>query len=367
MIFIFGGVFVACKKDKVEIIEEFDYPRPTLPSSPYTYSDFVAPAYMQGGAYTFFYSTPGDNPVTDHGATLGRVLFYDKQLSRNNTIACASCHKQEYAFGDPDQFSEGLYGGLTSRHSMSIINPFMGFRFFWDHRANGLENQSLMPIEHPVEMDMNLDSLVVKLSALDYYPELFKNAFGDELISTDRISRALSQFMRSLYSVSSKFDEGMVNNFSNFSAEELQGKDLFYDTDRTNCGSCHFTYYFFSPSALCNGSESDYSADEGLGGFTSDPSQIGKFKVPTLRNIEYTAPYFHDGRFATLEEVLSFYSNGIQSHPNLDDRLTTNFNVGGPPRTMDFTPEEISALVAFLKTLSDPNFLTNERWSDPFN
>lgn len=360
-------IMYACKKDKVQVVEEFDYARPSLPVTPYTYSDFSAPSYMQGGAYNFFNSTPSNNPVSDHGATLGRVLFYDKQLSSNNKIACANCHKQEYAFSDPEQLSEGLYGELTGRHSMAIINPFMGFRYFWDQRAVGLENQALLPIQHPVEMDMNLDTLVVKLSKLDYYPELFKNAFGDDLITSDRIAKALAQFMRSMYSVTSKFDDGMSNNFSNFTSEELLGKDLFFNTNRTNCSSCHNTYYFFNTSALCNGSESDYSLDEGLGGITGNPAHVGKFKVPTLRNIEYTAPYFHDGRFATLEDVINFYDHGIQSHPNLDDRLTADYTVGGPPRNMALTQEEVSALVAFLKTLSDQNFISNVRWSDPFN
>lgn len=368
-------ISVSCSKDKIEPVDntqavcgEGIVPPavPTLPDTPFPYDDFTPHSYLTGQAYDLFNSTPGNNPVTIEGATLGRVLFYDKQMSANNSVSCASCHQQEHAFGDPEVFSTGLNGELTARHSMAIFNPFMGFRFFWDFRANGLEEQALMPIEHPIEMEMDLNDLEVKLAGLDYYPSLFEDAFGDTSITQDRISLALAQFMRSIYSIDSKFDEGQVSNFANFTPQELQGKDLFFADSRTNCNNCHQTYYFFDASAHNNGSESDYSADEGLGGFTGDPDHIGLFKTPTLRNIEYTAPYFHDGRFATLEEVINFYNTGIQGHPNLDDRLTTNNQVGGPPKQMNLSPTEVDALVAFLKTLSEPALLTKERWSDPF-
>lgn len=360
-------VIVACKKDKVPVLEQMDpLVYPDLPATPFSYSDFVAPSYMTGQVYTMFSSTPINNPVTDEGATLGRVLFYDKHLSANDKISCSSCHQQEYAFTDPSQFSEGLHGQLTARSSMAIINSFMGFRYFWDLRANSLEEQSLMPIQHPVEMDMTLDALVLKLDTIPYYPALFENAFGTTEITAERISMALSQFMRSIYSVNSKFDQGMENNFADYTAQELWGKDLFFVDSRTECNSCHQTYYFFDPSPHNNGSESVYT-DEGVGGNSGIASQIGKFKTPTLRNIEYTAPYFHDGRFATLEEVIQFYNSGIQQNPNLDDRLTTDGQIGGSPVQMNLTQDEIDALVAFLKTLSEPALLTNERWSDPFN
>jgi cytochrome c peroxidase len=368
------GLF-SCKKDNIEPIDSttavcgggIQVPAiPTLPDTPFQYDDFAPHPHLTGQVYDFFNSTPNSNPVTVEGATLGRVLFYDKQMSFNNTVACASCHNQEHAFGDPEQFSTGLNGELTGRHSMAIVNPFMGFRFFWDNRANGLEQQALMPIEHPVEMGMDLDDLEVKLAGLDYYPALFEAAFGDSTITQDRVSKALAQFMRSMYSIDSKFDEGIMSNYANFTAQELEGKDLFFSDSRTNCNNCHQTYYFFDPSAHNNGSESNYSQDEGYGAITGDADDIGKFKTATLRNIEYTAPYFHDGRFATLEDVVNFYNSGIQPHPNLDDRLTTNGQIGGPPKTMNLSPAEVSALVAFLKTLSEPAFLTKERWSNPF-
>ena len=362
------GFFLSCKKDKVEPIVE-DTPEvvatPTLPGTLLAYDDFVPPSYLTGQAYDLFNTTPSNNPVTNEGATLGRVLFYDVQMSRNNTVSCASCHLQEYGFADPEPFSTGLYGELTGRHSMAIMNSFMGFRFFWDLRAAGLENQALMPIQHPVEMDMDLATLEGKLAGLDYYPALFEAAFGTPEIDSTRISRALSQFMRSIYSVNSKFDIGMQSNFANFTAEELQGKDLFFADARTNCNNCHQTYYFFDVAAHNNGSELVYT-DEGVGGLSGNPDQIGFFKTPTLRNIEYTAPYFHDGRFATLEEVVEFYNSEMQAHPNLDERLTEDGLIGGPPRQMNLTEQEKSALVAFLKTLSEPSILTEEKWSDPF-
>lgn len=363
--FLFVFILVSCVKDKVILIEEL--PTPSLPETYYNYDDFVKPSYMTGSVYDFFENTPQDNPVTNEGATLGRVLFYDKQLSRNNSISCASCHQQEFAFTDPEQFSTGLYGGATSRNSMALINSFMGFRFFWDVRVNSLEDQTLMPIEHPVEMDMNLQELEDKLALLEYYPELFEDAFGSPEITSERISKALAQFIRSIYSVNSKFDQGVQSNFSNFTAQELMGKDLFFVDSRTNCNGCHQTYYFFDSSPHNNGSSSTYDNDAGLGGITGNSNQIGLFKTPTLRNVEFTAPYFHDGRFANLEEVIEFYNSGIQGNPNLDDRLTTTNFVGGPPRQMNLTQQEKDALVAFLKTLSEPEIRTKERWSDPFN
>ncbi len=368
LLLVFVGIFLSCKKDKIQpVVEETvdELLMPTLPSTPFAYDDFVPHDYLTGQAYDLFNTTPSDNPVTNHGATLGRVLFYDVQLSKNNTIACASCHQQEYGFSDPEQFSTGLYGQATDRHSMPIINLFMGFRFFWDMRANGLENQALMPIEHPVEMDMDLTALTEKIGSLAYYPELFNSAFGTPEITEDRISRALSQFMRSIYSIDSKYDQGMQTNFANYTAQELMGKDLFFLDARTNCNNCHQTHYFFNPSPRNNGSELVYT-DEGVAGISGNPNEVGFFKIPTLRNIEYTAPYFHDGRFSTLEEVVEFYNSGMQAHPNLDERLTTNAEIGGPPRQMNLSQEEKDALVAFMKTLSEPAFLTKERWSDPF-
>ena len=358
-----GILFVSCKKEPV--VSSVGMPYPKLPATPFSYDDFDAPSYLQGGVYDFFNSTPGSNPITKEGATLGRVLFYDKQLSKNNTVSCASCHHQDKAFTDGLVGSIGLYGEATSRNSMAIVNSFMGFRFFWDQRAVGLEELALMPIQHPVEMDMSLDELEIKLTKLPYYSKLFDQAFGDPTITRDRIALALAQFMRSIYSISSKYDEGVETNFANYTAQELQGKDLFFVDARTNCNNCHQTHYFFDSTPHNNGLESNY-VDQGVGGLTGNSSNFGKFKTPTLRNIAHTAPYMHDGRFSSLEEVVEFYNSGIQPHVNLDDRLTTNGVIGGPPRQMNLTPQEKEALVAFLKTLSDPSLFTNERWSNPF-
>lgn len=364
LIICLGILSVSCKKQPV--ITGMGIPSPKLPAVPFSYDDFVPPSYMQGGVYNFFNSTPANNPVTKEGATLGRVLFYDKQLSKNNTISCASCHHQNRAFTDGLVGSVGLYGEVTTRNSMPIVNAFMGFRFFWDQRADGLEELALLPIQHPVEMDMTLEALEIKLQKIPYYTKLFDQAFGDPTVTSDRIALALSQFMRSIYSTNSKYDVGVETNFANFSPQELEGKDLFFADARTNCNNCHQTHYFFDPSPHNNGLESNY-ADQGVGLINGNPSSFGKFKTPMLRNIEYTAPYMHDGRFATLEEVIEFYNSGIQPHINLDDRLTTNGVIGGPPRQMNLTVQERAALVAFLKTLSDPGLLVNERWSDPFD
>lgn len=306
-------------------------------------------------------NTPNNNPVTDEGATLGRVLFYDTQLSKNNTISCASCHVQEKGFSDSNRLSVGFNGGLTGRNSMGLANAnfYRNGRFFWDERASTLEEQVLLPIQDGVEMGLTLDELVTKIEDDAYYGILFKRAFGDAEITSDRISRALSQFVRSMVSYQSKFDAGLAQtnnpraNFPNFTASENLGKDLFF-SNRTRCAECHHTNAFVGDQARNNGLDAVLT-DVGAG--------QGRFKTNSLRNIELTAPYMHDGRFTTLLEVVEFYNSGVQNSQFLDNRLRDGRN---GVRRLNLSNREKQALVDFMLTLTDTNFINDEKFSNPF-
>lgn len=381
-------VFLSCQKEEVfteveieENTEQEEIPPSilNLPASVFNYANIDLPPTFTSPNVLNQDNEPDSNRVTDWGATLGRVLFYDKALSLNNTISCASCHQQEHGFSDPSKFSTGFEGGPTPRNSMGLANAryYTSGAFFWDERAASLEEQVLMPIQDHVEMGMTLDSLTTRLSSRSYYPELFQLAFGDEEVNPNRISLALSQFIRSMISFQSKYDEGLQTippgsdqantPFSNFTDSENLGKALFF-SQRTNCAACHGTINFVAPNPLNNGLDQT-SYDSGVGAVTGDPRQVALFKINSLRNIETTAPYMHDGRFATLEEVIEHYNSGIKPHPNLSPQLRAPGNRGPnnvQPIQMNLTEEEKQALVDFLKTLTDENFLTDERFSDPF-
>ncbi len=336
-----------------------------LPETPYRYANLELPAHFKTAAARRFDNTPRDNPVTDNGATLGRVLFYDTRLSANNTVACASCHQQKNAFVDPNRFSKGFEGKLTDRHAMGLSNLryYPRGRFFWDERAPSLEAQVLMPIQSKVEMGMTLDRVLDIISKDAHYPKLYRDAFGSDGITKERTARALAQFVRSLVSYRSKFDEGMAkadsvrDDFSNFTAQENRGKTTFLN----RCATCHLPggqqAHFTLNRPMNNGLDADHkTSDGGVGGITLRPGQLGLFKSPSLRNVEFTAPYMHDGRFNTLEKVIDHYARGVKNHPNLDGRA----------RRGNINPGQRAALVAFLKTLTDRQFLADPKFSDPF-
>ena len=344
---------------------------PTLPATLFGYTDAAIALPVQfrslgaaptppGGAPAppALDNTPPDNPVTNAGATLGRVLFYDKRLSVNDTISCGSCHRQATGFDDPARFSVGFQGGRTPRHSMALANAryYTRGRFFWDERAATLEAQVLQPIQDSVEMGMTLPQLTAKLGAVDFYGPLFTAAFGDPTVTSDRIARALAQFVRSIVSYRSKFDSAFVNGAPNFQGTftpaELQGQQLF--TGRGRCALCHTSIAHVGDGLRNNGLDLA-TVDAGAGN--------ARFKVPSLRNIAVRAPHMHDGRFATLREVIDFYDNGVQPHPNLDPRLV---GPGGTPLRLNLTPVEKDALEAFMRTLTDDALLTDIKFSDPF-
>jgi cytochrome c peroxidase len=369
-------VFFSCSKDDNSSNDNGSNPvlpsitQLDLPDVPFNYENLALPNHYNRPPLLASDNTPNNNPVTNEAATLGRVLFYDKQLSLNNTIACASCHNQEDGFSDPLQFSDGFLNGKTGRHSMSLANSryYSNGNFFWDERANSLEDQVLLPIQDAVEMGMTLDSLIQKLQNVEYYSDLFTYAFGDDEINSNRISRALAQFIRSMVSYQSKYDVGraQVNaqnqDFPNFSTAENNGKRLFL-SGRLGCAACHGTDAFIAPGSRNNGLDLT-TTDPGVGGVTNNNNDDGEFKVGSLKNISLTAPYMHDGRFSTLREVVEHYNSGVQAHPNLSPPLRLP---NGQARVLNLSETEKDDLIAFLHTLTDDVMVADEKYSDPFN
>jgi len=344
-----------------------DLTAPILPSASFAYSDVRLPlprhftqAPPNVGSPQQADNTPALNAITDAGATLGRVLFYDRRLSINDRVSCSSCHQQQFAFTDTARLSKGFAGGLTGRQSMGLTNArfYTRGRFFWDERAATLEAQVLQPIQDAVEMGLTLDQLRTKLSITAFYPALFTAAFGTPEITTDRVGLALAQFVRSLTSVNSKFDRafapsGIPDFPGTFTAQELIGQNVF--NGRAGCARCHGTNAHISDDIHNTGLDATVT-EVGAG--------AGRFKAPSLRNVEVRGRYMHDGRFTSLEQVVEFYNAGVQNNGNLDNRLRGQ---GNAPLRLNLSPAEKDGLVAFLKTLTDNTFLTAQRLSSPFS
>ncbi|MGJ8639318.1 MAG: cytochrome-c peroxidase [Opitutaceae bacterium] len=335
---------------------------PQLPKVPDNYSRIYWPEHLVSDELIEADNTPDDNHVTDAGALLGRVLFYEKALSANSTISCASCHQQENGFSDPAVLSKGFEGELTTRHSMGLVNVrfYERGQFFWDERAETLEEQVLQPIQDDKEMGLSLKEAVNRVSSLSYYPDLFKNAFGDSGVTSDRIARSLAQFIRSMVSTRSRYDLAEANDFEEFTHQERHGFRLF--NTRARCATCHEGPHFMGNRANNNGLKSSMK-DGGVGAATGRNRQWGTFKMPSLRNIEATAPYMHDGSLPTLEAVVEHYNSGVVANRSLGRVLT---NRDGSARRLNLSQREKEALVAFLKTLTDEHLLTDAKWSDPF-
>jgi cytochrome c peroxidase len=326
----------------------------------YTDADIPLPRHLLAsiaGTVIRSDNTPADNRVTNAGAALGRILFYDPRLSANDRVACASCHRQEFGFGDTARFSRGLHGERTRRHALALANLRFNARgkFFWDERAPSLEAQVLDVLQGPVEMGMDLDTLEAKLARTPYYPALFAAAFGSPKVTREGIARALAQFTRSLISARSRFDavfmSGGAPDFARLTPEELAGFRLF---NTEGCANCHRSVLQFADQATNVGLDV-VSADSGAG--------AGRFKPASLRNVAVRPPYMHDGRFRTLRDVVRFYSVGVEWTPALDLRLQ---ETGGRPRHLDLTDAQVDQLVAFLESLTDSAFLTDPRFGNPF-
>ncbi len=343
-----------------------------LPATLANYSNPTLPGHFLQQPIPAQDNTPANNPVTNAGATLGRALFYDKRLSINHTISCASCHRPANGFSDPRKFSVGFEGGLTGRNSMGLTNArwYQRRAFFWDERAATLEDQVLRPIQDATEMGMTLPALVTRLAAEPYYTSLFTNAFGNATVTSERIAFALAQFVRSIISTQSKFDAGRAPgvNFTNLTAQENEGRNIFNTGNLGNCAACHGSDNFVPGNAINNNGLENPYVDKGRGEITGLAQDEGLFKVPSLRNIELTAPFMHDGRFATLEQVVEFYNSGVVNHPNLSPPLRNPPGPGaGQPRRLNLTTAQKAALVAFLKTLTDTTVTTDSKFQDPFN
>ncbi len=304
------------------------------------------------------------NSIDDQIATLGRVLFYDNRLSDDNSLSCASCHQQAFAFSDDKVFSEGIDGILTTRNTMPLndLGWQIGQSFFWDFRSASLNDAVLQPILATHELGKQMPDLINKLEAADEYRTLFENAFGDDEITQQRITHSLASFINSMVSFESRYDQHLAGSIELTESESL-GMDLF----NGNCGFCHVTPHLgvtdpfgFFPGGN-NGLDSVFT-DLGMGGWTGDDFLNGVFRAPSLRNTAVTAPYMHDGRFETLEDVIDFYSDEVI--PN--EGSVFNWIFGEDFTGYGFSDGEKIDLLAFLKTLTDQNLLDNEKWSNPW-
>jgi cytochrome c peroxidase len=384
-------VIIACKKDKLTDANTNYSDVPVLPDVPYHYS-----------------ATTNDKTVA-----LGRVLFFDNKLSLNNSVACGSCHQQARAFCDNKQFSTGFVDTKTARNTPSIFAK--GGHMFWDGRATDINDLVLRPIKNHVEMHIaTMEQLSTKLSKTSYYPALFNDAFGSTVIDSAKIQIALSSFIHNFTFSNNKFNASL-NNPSVLNASENLGKDLFFG--KAKCANCHriksSTNTIGFPGGPPTGNNGygntegpietvsfnigldNAYTDNGVGNITKASTDNGKFVIPVLLNVEYTAPYMHDGRFKTLEEVVEHYNSGIKNHPNLDAKLrdvssfenlteveqeqqlvvldtnhdgdiTTDELSSFPTQKLNLTVVEKKNLVDFLKTLSDPSILVDKRFSTPF-
>jgi cytochrome c peroxidase len=294
---------------------------------------------------------PSSNPLTVEGVALGKRLFYDPILSGNNTQSCANCHIQANGFSESSQFSTGIDGIHGNRNAMPLINLGWQTKFFWDGGANGLESQVMGPITNPIEMHETMGNVAAKLNAHAEYPDLFKAAFGSAEVTSQNIMRAIAQFERTLISGNSKYDQYMRGEVL-FTAQELNGKAIFEDMDKGDCVHCHSMGSTFSDFEFRSTGLDSISADEGRYRITLNQGDFGRFKTPSLRNVELTAPYMHDGRFQSLLECVQHYNTGFHYSANLDPNLY--FALKGR-----MTQQEMEDVVSFLKTLTDMEFVNN--------
>lgn len=307
---------------------------------------------------------PSDNLTTVEGVKLGRKLFYDKRLSRDNSQSCGSCHLQQHGFSDPNRFSKGINGQEGHRQSMTLVNlaynPYQ--RFFWDGRAASLEQQALEPIRNPIEMDNTWDEVVKRIKADKEYLQLFDEAFGTRKVDSILVSKALAQFVRSLVSFNSRFDQ-YVRGEINLTPSEFNGYNLIQSQLKGDCFHCHNAEdKLFSGMRIVNNGldpESQWS-DLGYYNVTKNPADKAKFKTPTLRNIMVSAPYMHDGRFNTVKDVIEqhYFFGGYMSS-------TIDPNMEFVNQGLDLSATDIQDIITFLHTLTDESFLNNPEHSDP--
>ncbi len=336
-------------------------------------ADFTAPA-----AFGRF-SIPADNPLTQESVELGRRLFYDPRLSASGKVSCSTCHIQQLAFTDGLATSLVVPGKPLAFNSMSLANQMWGPQhFFWDGRVSTLEEQALIPIQQENEMGHDLGRLVAELSKDPTYRKMFEKAYGE--VSATAIGRALASFERTLISANSRYDRFLRGELE-LNPQEEQGRKLFMahpdakvNLRGANCVDCHSQFVTSGFSTRYDGFSNNGLDDEehlqpGLQTATGNPAHRGLFKVPSLRNIALTGPYMHDGRFKTLEEVMDHYNSGIKKSSTLSSLIVEADNGGAAVAgriSLNLTEAEKAAMIAFLHTLTDEEFVTAERFSDPF-
>lgn len=294
---------------------------------------------------------------TQAAVRLGRHLFYEPLLSLDGSVSCATCHLQSHGFSDPNAVSTGVGGGMGDRNAMALINLAFDPAFFWDGRRASLEAQALEPVVHPQEMAETWPDVVAKLQSDDRYPQLFFEAFGSSEVDSNRVTEALAAFETTLLSFQSPYDAFFYEGQPSLDSSALRGFELFFG--EAECVHCHAGPLLTDQTFKSNGLDGVVT-DPGLGGVTGDPLDLGKFKVPTLRNIAVTAPYMHDGRFSTLLEVVEHYNSGVDSlAPNLDPDMHV-YAAG-----LGLSAQEKLDLIAFMESFTDTEFLTNDVFSDP--
>lgn len=318
---------------------------------------------------------PADNPTTVEGVELGRRLFYDPILSSDQTISCSSCHRQEFAFADPRPFSVGVRDQVGAINAPAIVNAGWNPAQFWDGRAETLEIQAIEPVHNPTEMDLPWEQAVERLQQHPEYPDRFEAAFGTDVVTRELAAKAIAQFERTLISYNAKWDRVDRLEIQPTAAEAF-GRFAFDAEALTppvgtgaggDCFHCHGHPTLYTPlgsgtAGFFEDNGLDLEPDPGLMAVTGQESDRGKFKVPTLRNIAVTAPYMHDSRFATLEEVLDHYSHGYVDSPNLNTKMRARLSTG----TREMSEETKANIIQFLHTLTDEQFLTDPAFSDPF-
>lgn len=362
LLLFFVCAFAACVKDENTVVTKKDVIPDTLITN-------IGPSHFSS------FTQPENNPLTKRGVELGRMLFYDPLLSSDSSISCASCHNPQYSFSDNRKYSLGVNGAVGDIQAMALVNLAWQNKFFWNGRSNSLENQATQPIVNPIEMHETPASVLKKLNEHALYPKYFRSAFGTDVITMEHIGRALAQFERTMISENSKLDELVKQNaepssfFNN--ALEFEGFNIFM-TERGECFHCHGGVRTLLTNAQIdvfrnNGMLSDAEqAGKGLFQVTGLSTDQGKFKVPILRNIEFSGPFMHDGRFNTLEEVVEFYSTQLKENSNIDPIFLKNSDRIEQFGGLGLSTREKQALVAFLKTLTDTTFMHNPAFKNPF-
>jgi cytochrome c peroxidase len=303
---------------------------------------------------------PADNLLTEEGVALGKKLFFDRILSGDGSQSCASCHNPEKAFTDQQALSNGVQGLFGERNAMPLFNLAWNFdeRFAWDGKEFGLEKQALEPVSNPIEMNANWIKVAERLQRDAAYPDLFLQAFGTSKIDSILITKAIAQFERTLISGNSKFDQ-FLRKETVLTPEEQNGFDVFMDESKGDCFHCHGSNNnpLWTDNLFHNNGLDTTFKDIGLGKVTGDPNDNGKFKSPSIRNLAFTAPYMHDGRFTTLEEVINHYSEGLKRSPTIDP-LMKEINKGG----VNLSTKDKADLKEFLLALSDYDFVSDSRF-----